>query len=435
MAAAAASIQSGTRERLLGSAAEMLAGRADEMNLEIPVSLEGGERRWIAVHGRALRDAGRLLRVQGIAFDLSGQRSIDEQFKVVFGASPLAKLLVTADGTIQLANTAAQALSGYATHDLAGASLQRLLPGQPVDALLHRDGVARDQPADRGDELLRRADGVDIPVEVAINRTRIGKKAMAVVALVDLRERMAKDAEIATQRDMLAHLSRVAVLSELSGSLAHEINQPLTAILANAQASLRFLDRAEPNLREVSEGLGQVVDSAKRAGEVIQRMRAMLRKELPTLAPVDVEATIADVVLMIRSNLLDRGITCEIRAEPGLPRVMADRVQLQQVLINLLSNASDAMADGTERQQLALDLARCDGGLELRVTDTGPGIPEANLQRVFEPFYSTKANGLGLGLALCRSLLEAQGGRLWASRGDDGGACFHVFLPVASPQG
>jgi C4-dicarboxylate-specific signal transduction histidine kinase len=280
----------------------------------------------------------------------------------------------------------------------------------------------------RRDVMLRRREGTRVPVEVALNSVTIHGNAFVVAAVTDLRERLEKELEIANQRNMLAHMSRVALLSELSGSLAHEINQPLTAILSNAQASVRYLDRPQPDLVEVKEGLIEVIESAKRAGEVIRRLRAMLRNDPPEMAMLDVNVAVKDVVRIVRSDLIECGVGYSVQLDEGLPMVLGDQVQLQLVLINLINNACDAM-DGTGRgKHLRLSTGKAEGGVVLGVSDSGQGIPEADLARIFEPFVSSKADGLGFGLALCTTLIEAQGGRIWATNNPDVGATFHVLL-------
>ena len=237
--------------------------------------------------------------------------------------------------------------------------------------------------------------------------------------------------ETGQQRDQLAHLARVASLGEMSASLAHELNQPLTAILSNAQAALRLLQQGG-NDDEVRAALVDIVQDDRRASEVIQRLRAMLRKEQPKLLPLDLDVLVQEVARLYRSDLLNRRIALELALAPDLPPVRGDRVQLQQVLLNLLINAADAMVHAERR---AISIATGHGTDDtVRVTfcDTGPGIPPGESERVFEPFVSTKSDGLGLGLAVCRTIVHAHGGRIWAENAPGGGACFRVELPVAA---
>ncbi len=236
--------------------------------------------------------------------------------------------------------------------------------------------------------------------------------------------------EAAVQRDELAHLSRVVLLAELSGSLAHELNQPLTSILSNAQAAQRYMQHDPPNLGEVSESLANIVESDKRAGEVIRRLRAMLRKEPAEFRRLDMNEVVQDVLRMMDADLLARDVTVRLDLQVDLPASDGDSIQLQQVLLNLLVNGSDAMRDMATRRELTVRTHTAnDGGVEVTVSDRGPGIPPDDLERVFSPFVTSKRDGMGLGLAVCKTIIEAHHGRLWASNNTDAGASLHFWLP------
>ena len=250
--------------------------------------------------------------------------------------------------------------------------------------------------------------------------------------LADVTQRKKSEREAALQRDELAHLSRVALLAELSGSIAHELNQPLTAILSNAQAALRFLARDPPELSEVGDSLADIVENDKRAGEVIRRLRAMLRREATELSPLPVNELVHDVLRLMRSDLLNRNIEVVVDLAEHLPLVDGDRIQLQQVLMNLVLNACDAMG-GLERGGVITFSTRgVPGGIEVSVRDGGAGIPERDLRRIFEPFVTTKPDGMGLGLAVCRTIAEAHRGSIHASNNSPHpGATVSVVLPNA----
>jgi C4-dicarboxylate-specific signal transduction histidine kinase len=221
------------------------------------------------------------------------------------------------------------------------------------------------------------------------------------------------------------------MLGELAGSLAHELNQPLTAILSNAQAAQRFLARDGIDVQEVREILADIVAEDKRAGEVIHRLRLLLRKGEVQRQPLDVNGVVEEVLKLVRSDLVNQGVTAWPDLAPDLPVIECDRVQLQQVLLNLVLNACDAMA-GAEpgARQIKIRTAREeDGAVRISVADRGPGIPPDLRERVFEPFYTTKPQGLGLGLTVCRSIVTAHGGRLWSENGQKGGAVFCLSLP------
>ena len=244
-----------------------------------------------------------------------------------------------------------------------------------------------------------------------------GTVSQVLVSSTDITARKQREVEIEHQRNELAHFSRVTMLSELAGALAHELNQPLAAILSNAQAALRFLSRDEADLEEITDILRDIVRDDKRAGEVIEGMRALLRKAETRYEPLDINAVIETVVKLVRSDLLNAGVELRLDLLPTLPIVKGDRVQLQQVLINLIMNGCDAMRKNptTERELSVSSALNGDDAVLVRVTDQGRGIAPADRKHVFEPFFSTKPNGLGLGLAVCHRIMSAHGGALWVA--------------------
>ncbi len=277
----------------------------------------------------------------------------------------------------------------------------------------------------------------------SMSATPMGPEGKSViVAHVDITDRRQAEMELHAQRDELAHLSRVTTMSELSGSLAHELNQPLAIILTNAQAAQRLLAQSPPDLAEACDILADIVSEDQRAGEVIRRLRSLLKPGESHFQPLSVNETIEEVLHIARSDLIARGIIVHRALARNTPPVLADRIQLQQVLLNLILNACHAMtANPPGGQQLTLTTKPQDGKVRISVSDTGCGLPpDAN--RIFEPFYTTKNQGLGLGLPICRSIVTAHKGRLWAEANvaagvsptttpSSHGATFHVELPAA----
>jgi len=240
------------------------------------------------------------------------------------------------------------------------------------------------------------------------------------------------EVEIRQLRTELAHLSRVTMLGELSGSLAHELNQPLAAVLSNAQAAQRFLANDEFNLIEMREILQDIVDDNKRAGEVIRGLRLLLMKGVVQHQPLDLNDVVRDVLRLVRSDTLNSGIRVEVELAKGLPNVVGDRVQLQQVLLNLVVNGCEAMggAAAADRQLNVSTAMDARGSVRVTVSDRGHGIAPENLERVFEPFFTSKSEGLGLGLAVSRTIISAQGGLLWGNNNAVRGASFHFTVPA-----
>jgi C4-dicarboxylate-specific signal transduction histidine kinase len=240
--------------------------------------------------------------------------------------------------------------------------------------------------------------------------------------------------EVERQRSEMAHFSRVTMLGELSGSLAHELNQPLTAILANAQAAERFLSREEADLEEVRAILADIVEEDKRAGEVIRRLRLLLRKGEVERQPMAISEVVRDALELVQGDLVNRGVTLTADLPSDLPPAAGDRVQIQQVVLNLVGNACDAMEilEPGDRRLGVRTEAVAGGCLRVSVADCGPGLSADVIERVFEPFFTTKSHGLGLGLSVCRTIVAAHGGELGAAGNLDGGVTFHFTLPAAA---
>ena len=246
----------------------------------------------------------------------------------------------------------------------------------------------------------------------------------------DITDRKAAEIESRRHLEELAHVTRVTTLSELSGSLAHELNQPLAIILSNAQAAHRLLAKAAPDLKQVREILADIVSEDRRAGEVIQRLRALLERGETAHVAISLNAVVTEVLLLTNADLTDRGVTVNRDLTVGLPQIEGDDVQLQQVVLNLILNGADAMSTnppGTRRLHLAT--ARRDGMVCFSLRDEGCGLP-GDAEQIFTPFFTTKPHGLGMGLAICRSIVAAHEGRLWAKPHPQGGTIFYLEIPA-----
>jgi signal transduction histidine kinase len=250
-------------------------------------------------------------------------------------------------------------------------------------------------------------------------------------ALMDVTEARQAQEALAEAQAQLAHANRVATLGALAASIAHEVNQPLAAIVANGDANLRWLDRPVPQLDTVREGLERMIADAQRASSVVNRVRALARKDPSEHRLVDLNAVINDVVKLVQREIASQAVSLRLELAPALPAVRGDRVQLQQLIINLVINGIQAMAgiDGRPRR-LTIRSERDEAGeVRLCVEDSGHGIDPANANRLFDAFYTTKSGGMGLGLSICRSIVEAHGGRISAANHGSGGACFSFTLP------
>jgi len=262
----------------------------------------------------------------------------------------------------------------------------------------------------------------------------VALQAVSLAALlIQRRRRDAAEAEVHTVRNEIAHLSRVSLVGELSTSLAHELRQPLTAILSNAQAVRRYLASPSPDMTSVTEIVNDIITEDRRAGEVINRLRSLMKKGEPRVQTLRCEDLLREVTALLKNELVERNVTVSLAFAPALPSLRGDRIQLEQVLINLIINAADSMRglDRAERE-IEVSAARGDGGtVEVRVSDRGHGIAPDQEGAIFEPFFTTKAEGLGMGLAISRTIVEEHAGRLWATNNPERGATLHLVLPGA----
>ena len=263
-----------------------------------------------------------------------------------------------------------------------------------------------------------------------------GKPALLRGVSVDVTQRHAVELEVQQQRAELAHFSRVSMLGELSGSLAHELSQPLGAILRNTEAAELFLEDPSPDMDELRAILADIRKDDQRAGAVIDRMRSMMKRRAVEHGMLDLNMLAADVIGFVRRDADLRKVRLTLEPASSLPLMRGDRIQLQQVLLNLLLNAMDAVSDSTpDRRRVAVLVRLADKRAEVVVSDTGHGIPEDKLPRVFEPFFTSKQNGMGLGLPISRTIIEAHGGSIQAKNDPDGGAIFCFTLPMAGEGG
>lgn len=270
----------------------------------------------------------------------------------------------------------------------------------------------------------------------ALRRDSRGNPAAILETNNDVSEQRDVEKRLYRARSELAHVARLATLGELAASIAHEVNQPLAAIVTNGEAGLRWLGREVPNLPQVRTSMEHMIRNGQRASDVIRRLRALSSKVDPVYGPVSLLEVVNDVALLIDRELLVQGVTLGVRAPPDLPAVRGDRVQLQQVVMNLMMNgiqAMDGVADGSRHLDVEVRSVNTpgEGGSNiLSVCDSGIGIDPASLPRLFDAFFTTKQEGMGMGLSICRSIAEAHGGRISASNRQGGGACFQVDLPV-----
>jgi len=287
------------------------------------------------------------------------------------------------------------------------------------------------QPVEK--EYLRK-DGSRVPVLIGgalFEESR--NEGVAFVLDLTERKRAAEEHERLRQLESdLAHMNRLSIMGELAASLAHEVLHPIATARNNARVGMRFLEMTPPNLDEVRDALGCVVRDADRARDIVGRMHDHIKKAPPRREPLDLNEAVSEVIVMVQSAIAKNGIAVSTHLMEGLGAVQGDRVQLQQVVVNLILNAVEAMSSlEAETRELSIRTAQAQTGVLVAVGDSGPGIDAGNLERVFERFYTTKRSGVGMGLSICRSIIDAHGGRLWAEANQPRGAVFQFTLPAA----
>ncbi|WP_231337526.1 PAS domain-containing sensor histidine kinase [Paraburkholderia sprentiae] len=345
--------------------------------------------------------------------------------------------IVTVDqrDRIVFANARAAQLFGYTREELICAPASRLFPidGISADRSEFGDHGAKMRiPGVTTTQILiaRRRDGGGFHAEAETTRCRVHNQELRITAISDC----SVCAEVDGNTRELAHLSRVSSLGELAGSLAHELKQPLTAILFNAQAARKFMDSVSTNAVELREALEDIVADNCRANDVLQKIRALVRKGDVELQLLDLGNVVRDIAMLVHSDASTRGVLTNFDIPENLAPICGDKVQLQQVILNLLLNAFDAVKDCPATERIVDTTVREEPGGLIRVTvkDRGQGLGIDSMERIFRPFFTTKPQGLGLGLSISRTIITAHRGRLWAENNEGKGASFHVMLPVAT---
>ncbi|MGC2353485.1 MAG: PAS domain S-box protein, partial [Candidatus Udaeobacter sp.] len=411
-------------------------------HFEYRVVLPDGSVRWTDHRGRCVKGAdGKDLVLRGVSMDVTAQKQAQDLFRLATEASPSGIVVLDDQGRIVLVNTHAEELFGYKREELLGKLIEILVPERfasqhPADrAEFLAAPTARAMGADR--ELFgRRKDGSEFPVEIGLSPIQTPEGMLVLAAVVDISARKLAETEAIQRREEVGHLSRVAVMGELTASMAHELNQPLSGIISNASAGQRFIDRGNIDPRELRELLADIVADGRRAGEVIRGIRNMVKKGSRVRHRVNLNDLVTNVVRMVKSDAMLRSCDLDTLLEPDLPSIEGDPIELQQVLLNLLINAFDAMRDTPLSRRKVVIVTERNGNNAIRasVRDYGTGIAAEARDRLFDHFFTTKPQGLGMGLAIVRSIVESHFGTIASENVEGGGARFYFTLPVSSER-
>jgi len=423
------------------SAVAGAAANAEEFDVWGRIRTGDRRQRWIALRG-AVRNEGpppQASMVRGVLLDVTERQDADLRVRSIAESSPIGVLMVNAAGRIVFANRRLEDMFGYDPGELQGKPVDHLVP----QAMQERHHTMREGFTSGARAMLQgrdvfglRKDGSTNVVEVWLATARIHDEPVTVASVIDNTGHRATELELGKRREELAHMSRVTMLGELSGSLAHELNQPLTAILGNAQASQQLAAQGRLTPGTLNEILQDIVGDTRRAGEVIRRLRILLRRGEVVTERVDLNTIGLEVLRLISSELIDRRVSVSTELAQDLPLVLGDRVQLQQVVLNLILNACEAMQSQLSQRQLVVRTELdADDRVRLSVIDQGPGIAADKLEHVFEPFVTTKSHGLGLGLSVCRTIITHHGGVISAANNATRGAIFWFSLRPAPKEG
>jgi PAS domain S-box-containing protein len=429
-------------DRVTRSFEKSLREKADssgELRIVLP---DGTVKDIYVIRHPVLNDAGDVVQLVGTSIDITERKHAEEalresetRFRTFVDHAADAFLMLDDQGTIIDVNRSACESLGCTRQELMGMTPMAfdVNPDRaPLESVAERTAAGETVLFDR--HWHRRKDGSLFPVEVQTSVIWHGGRRFLLKVARDISDRVRAEEEHERLHQLemdLAHINRVSMLGELAASIAHEVNQPLSGVVSNGSACLRWLAGDAPNVEEAQEAARRIVRDGKRAGEVIARVRALTKRAATPREKLDMNETIRDVLALVGDEAKRKGVMIQTQFPADLSTISGDRVQLQQVLLNLVVNAIEAMSSVEERpRELLITTRNLEAGqVQVTVKDTGPGIDPNALDKIFDPFYTTKPGGMGMGLSISRSILQAHGGRLWAAAKDGPGTIFHFTVP------
>jgi two-component system sensor kinase FixL len=405
-----------------------------------------GEYRWIASRGKVQRRAdGKPWLVRGVSLDITERekalqalRESEQRFRATFEQAAVGIAHVAPDGTVLRINKKFCDMLHYSEAELLARTFQDITHPDDLDLdLQEMDRLLRGEIETYSMEkryLHKDGNVVFGSLTVASVRNASGQLEWFVSVVDDITAAKAAELEAQSLRRDLAHLSRVSTVGELTGSLAHELNQPLAAILSAAQAGLRFMSAERSDPAEIRDILQNIVQDIKRAAAVVSGLRSMLRRQPSQRERIDLADAVQEILKMLHTEFLTNHVTVSARCQPDC-HVLADKTQIQQVVLNLVMNSIEAMRSSeVDRRHIELSATReATDSVKVTVSDTGPGIPPEDNTKLFDSFWTTKSQGMGIGLTICRSILESHGGRIWLDHSQPGETAFCFSLPL-SPE-
>ncbi len=357
--------------------------------------------------------------------------------RAILDTLPDAMVVIDHTGVVGSFSAAAERLFGYRAQDVIGRNVGILMPSpyhEQHDGYLARYLATGEKHVIGIGRVVvgLRSDGSTFPMELAVGEVQTGGPPLFAGFIRDLTERQETQARLQELQQNLLHVSRLRSMGQMAAALSHELNLPLTATANYLSAVVRLLDAPAPDLQRIRQAVMLATEQTQRSGDIIRRLRAFVSRGPFMRAPENVARMIEEATALALVGARGRAIDVRLVQTPGLPPVFADRVQIQQVLLNLVRNAIEAIGDSAERR-LTIEAGLSGEMVRISVADTGPGIPAWVAERLFQPFVTTKPDGMGIGLSICRTIVEAHHGRLWVDTSPEAGTVFHFTLPIAPP--
>ena len=406
--------------------------------IEFRAKTRDGAFRWVHARGRGYYDKeGKPLRMIGLVFDITEQKRAQDLFRLATEASPSGIVLVDRQGRIVLVNAHIEELFGYTRDELIGKPVELLVPerftSQHPVYRANFFSAPQTRPMGAGRELFaRRKDGSEFRVEIGLNPIQTAQGLVILANVVDISARLEAEEEARRRREQVELLGRTSLLGEIGASLAHELTQPLAAIMNNASAAMEYIKQGRLSAKQLQEILTDVMGDGSRALKIVRDVRNAIKKGTAIRGLINLNDVAKSVAHMLHPDAAANFCKVEMSLAPDLPAIEGDPTQIQQVLINLVSNAFDAMGETPASRRIVQITTNSngDGTISVAVRDHGCGIAETARERLFEHFFTTKKEGLGMGLAIVRSIVKAHGGTIAAENASGGGARFHFRLPI-----
>jgi two-component system sensor kinase FixL len=437
-------LEPGDRDRV-ESAIKRVAERGGAFDVSFKVANASGRGQWIRARAGLIRDeAGAARHLSGILLDIDEERQVEEALRTrethlrsILQTIPDAMIVIDGHGIMQLFSTAAERLFGWSEHEAIGQNVSILMP-EP-DRSRHDGYIARyrttSDPHIIGIGRIvtgRRRDGTTFPMHLSIGEMQSAGEPHFTGFVRDLTEHQRTQARLQELQSELVHVSRLTAMGEMASALAHELNQPLAAISNYMKGSRRLLaGSSDPNAPKVESALDRAAEQALRAGQIIRRLRDFVSRGESEKRVESLSKLIEEAGALGLAGAREQNVQLRFSLDPNADLVLADRVQIQQVLVNLFRNALEAMAQSSRRELVVASICVADDMIEVEVSDTGSGFRDDVIPNLFQTFFTTKDTGMGVGLSISRSIIEAHGGRMWAESNASGGATFRFTLPAA----